>query len=210
MIIKPNKRRSRYTLEINDNADIIIKTPLNPSQRIINKLISENQGWIKKHQSRQHEIKQNLADWYKKDLLFYRGKKTLFKQNLDQSTHFSKDLILIPKGKTKEAFLKQHARLYLPERCLDIAQRMSINVHSISIRKMTSCWGTCNRQGKVTLNEALIQVPDWVSDYVMVHECAHITHFDHSKQFWALVADYTDQIKEAKNWLKDHQSVLIN
>ena len=75
---------------------------------------------------------------------------------------------------------------------------------------MKSCWGTCNINKNITLNQALIQVPDWVSDYVMIHECAHLVHFNHSSRFWALVSEYTPHTKDAKKWLKDHQPVLIN
>ena len=49
----------------------------------------------------------------------------------------------------------------------------------------------------VNPNKALIQTPDWVSDYVMIAN-AHLVHFDHSRDFWALVAKYTDYTKAAK------------
>ena len=48
VILKPNKRRSRYSLEISDNAELIVKTPINPSHKVIDQLISENQDWIEK------------------------------------------------------------------------------------------------------------------------------------------------------------------
>jgi predicted metal-dependent hydrolase len=32
--------------------------------------------------------------------------------------------------------------------------------------------------------------PDWVLDYVLVHEIAHLEIPDHSPEFWTLVARY--------------------
>ena len=115
----------------------------------------------------------------------------------------------MPTGMTKTAFLTQHAKAYLPERCLDLAELMGLDPSEIRVRKMRACWGNCHRTQRVTLNKALIQTPDWVSDYVMIHECAHLVHFDHSKQFWALVGDYCTTVKQAKKWLKEHQQVLL-
>ena len=210
VIIKPNKNRTRYAIEINQNADLVVKTPLNPSQKIIDSLIRDNQAWIKKYQAKVNQTQQALNDWHDQSCLYYRGKK--YELGCSETSHvqFKATQILLPQKSDRNIFLKKHAHLYLIERCLDIVEQMNLRLNKVKIRKMTSCWGTCNINKNITLNQALIQVPDWVSDYVMIHECAHLVHFNHSERFWALVAEFTPHTKAAKKWLKDHQLVLIN
>lgn len=69
-------------------------------------------------------------------------------------------------------------------------------------RSMTSRWGSCQPQtGKITLNSKLIFYPKEAIEYVVVHEFAHFAHPDHSKAFWALVAEIMPDYKERKKLL---------
>lgn len=52
-------------------------------------------------------------------------------------------------------------------------------------------WGSCTtNQGTIRLSDRLAAVPDWVRDYVIVHELAHLLCPDHSPVFWRLVQRY--------------------
>lgn len=210
VIIKPHKRRRLYSVEVNEHCDIIIRTPWRSNQRTIDRLISDHQEWIEKQQEKQQESYQKLQDWYDTDTVYYRGKKYRLHASNTPVSIFGGTDIYMPVGMTESSFLNHHAKTYLPERCLDLAELMGLEPSEIRIRKMRGCWGNCHQNHRITLNQALIQTPDWVSDYVMIHECAHLVHFNHSKDFWDLVAKYTDHTKTAKKWLKDHQTALLS
>jgi predicted metal-dependent hydrolase len=209
LVIKPNKRRLRYSLEVNDQCDIVVRTPWRSNQRTIDRLINEHQEWIEKQQEKQRINNEKLQDWHDDDCVYYRGKKYALESSNGAVSIFAKDKIYIPAGMTKTAFLTHHAKMYLPERCLDLAELMGLKPSEIRIRKMRGCWGNCHQNHRIALNQALIQTPDWVSDYVMIHECAHMVHFNHSNHFWSLVAKYTDHATSAKQWLKVHQAALL-
>ncbi len=209
IIIKPNKQRRRYSIEINENCNIVVRTPWQVSQSKIDRLLKEHDDWIQQQLSRQMRQESKLQDWLDPNLVYYRGKQYQLEQTDINQIQFKSDRIVLPKKMSKTKFLTKHAALYLPERCLDIAEQMGLITGEIKIRRMKSCWGTCHRNRNITLNLALIQAPDVVSDYVMIHECAHLVHFDHSKQFWELVDQYTSYKKKSKQWLKDHQAVLM-
>ena len=49
-------------------------------------------------------------------------------------------------------------------------------------------------------------MPDWVRDYVMVHELMHLRRMDHSKQFWKLVAAACPDYERARAWLRANTS----
>jgi predicted metal-dependent hydrolase len=51
--------------------------------------------------------------------------------------------------------------------------------------------GSCTpSRGVIRLSHRLAGLPDWVRDYVIVHELAHLEHPDHSPAFWSAVNRY--------------------
>lgn len=79
---------------------------------------------------------------------------------------------------------------------------------SITIRDQKSRWGSCSSRGTLSFNYRLIFAPIKVLDYVIVHELCHLTHMNHSKNFWNMVASVMPEYKIYQNWLKDHGQEL--
>lgn len=52
-------------------------------------------------------------------------------------------------------------------------------------------WGSCTMPDRtIRLSTRLRGLPRWVTDYVTLHELAHILVQDHGPEFWALLEEY--------------------
>ncbi|WP_203903579.1 M48 metallopeptidase family protein [Virgisporangium aliadipatigenens] len=52
-------------------------------------------------------------------------------------------------------------------------------------------WGSCTPADRtIRLSHRVQDMPDWVLDYVLLHELAHLVVPSHNSDFWALVARY--------------------
>ena len=83
----------------------------------------------------------------------------------------------------------------LRRRALALSKRyLDGRARPLSVRWVTNQrgrWGSCTPADRtIRLSHRLRGFPDWVVDYVLVHELAHLLVPDHSAAFWDLVASY--------------------
>jgi predicted metal-dependent hydrolase len=65
-----------------------------------------------------------------------------------------------------------------------------------------SRWGSCTpADGSIRLSTRLQGMPEWVVDYVLVHELAHLLEPGHDAAFWAWVDRYP-RAERAKGYLE--------
>jgi predicted metal-dependent hydrolase len=69
-----------------------------------------------------------------------------------------------------------------------------------------SRWGSCTPADRsIRLSRRLQDMPDWVVDYVLVHELAHLVEAGHNDRFWRLVGRYP-HAERAKAWLDGYSA----
>ncbi len=65
---------------------------------------------------------------------------------------------------------------------------MGLAIPEVTVRRMTSRWGTCNTQARrITLNLELAQRDADLLEYVIVHELAHLIERGHNARFYAVM-----------------------
>lgn len=76
-------------------------------------------------------------------------------------------------------------------------------VPRITIRYMTSRWGSCTpAKNHISMSVRLIHFPSEALDYVLLHEYVHILVPNHSKQFYDTVASFMPDWKYGSDLLK--------
>jgi predicted metal-dependent hydrolase len=92
----------------------------------------------------------------------------------------------------------------LRARLEELANTHGVAVSRITIRDQRTRWGSCGRDGHISLNWRLVLMPAWVRDYVLIHELMHLRRMDHSRRYWRLVAEACPEYEEARTWLREH------
>jgi predicted metal-dependent hydrolase len=80
---------------------------------------------------------------------------------------------------------------------------------SIGFGEMARQWGSCAfTVGEIRIANRAARLPDWVLDYLLVHELAHLEHSDHSSGFHELEDRYP-LTERAKGYLMalDHAAL---
>jgi predicted metal-dependent hydrolase len=63
-------------------------------------------------------------------------------------------------------------------------------------------WGSCTPADRsIRISDRIMDMPDWVIDYVLLHELAHLIIPSHNRTFWALVGRYP-RAERARGYLE--------
>jgi len=82
---------------------------------------------------------------------------------------------------------------------IDIARKLNekyfqnkLKVNSIEyVTGQSSKFGCCNyRDANIRISHRIGLMPEWVRDYVIIHELAHLIEPNHSRAFWDIVRRY--------------------
>ncbi len=74
------------------------------------------------------------------------------------------------------------------------------------VTNQNSRWGSCTPgERSIRLSARLQHTPNWVIDYVLVHELAHLLESGHTPQFWAWVEHYP-KAEKAKGYLEGYSA----
>ena len=71
------------------------------------------------------------------------------------------------------------------------------------MRNTSSRWGSCSSKGSINISTRLLFAPQWVVDYVLIHELCHLIHMDHSHKFWSLVKSILPNYELAEKHLHE-------
>ncbi len=105
--------------------------------------------------------------------------------------------------------LADKALQVIPERVRHYAPLIGVDYGRITIRNQRTRWGSCSDLGNLNFNCLLMLTPDEVIDSVVVHELCHRKHMDHSKAFYAEIAQVFPEYPRWNKWLKENGGALL-
>lgn len=196
-----------------DTNGVLVKTNTNTTIEQINEMVKNKSAWI----SKKLDIFKSIA--INKDIstgsrLYYMGKSYYVNMINDETVreisinfNHSKFHITTP-FEYNDVQLHNAIESYYKQRAIDKiipltnkwSQIMNVTPEHISFRYSKNRWGSCSSTNRITFNYHLIKLSSSLIEYVVIHELAHITFENHSKEFWNLVRKHLPdyKVKEEK------------
>ncbi len=208
-------RTKRKTVAIHiDNNSVEIRAPHRTPMTFINEFVAEKRQWILnkliEHEEKQAEVIQ-LQDGAIIPFMGYEITLELQSAKRNGSKLTGSNLLLKLSDQSQENTLKvmdrwliKQANIEIPELVELFAKEMQLwnKVSAIKFRKTKTKWGHCTATGVLQFNPLILLAPEFVMNYLIVHELCHLVHQNHSRAFWQLVLHYDENYQEAEKWLK--------
>jgi len=106
-------------------------------------------------------------------------------------------------------FLKAEAKRRVAALAVPHASALGVRPRAIRVKDTRSRWGSCAPDGTLAFSWRLVMAPEWVTDYVVAHEVAHLRELNHSPRFWALVEGLSPHRDAAVEWLRANGPALL-
>lgn len=221
LLIKRHARRTRLALRVRAQ-QIEVLAPPRVGLKVLERFAREHQAWwlqalktapqpLQKYAPTNGAVWPFLGDSLQ--LQFVQGKPQV---HFDQQANNPLLICQLARPENESSRRRvmqkwwyQYALDYLAERTQQFAQHLGCQPSQITIKSFRGRWGSCDGRGRIQFNWKLLALPDWVVDYVVVHELCHLVHLNHSTAFWRLVEQHYPRTREAKLWLKQHGHLVI-
>ena len=116
----------------------------------------------------------------------------------------SKHLLKIQLSPKIHLFDKQSAKEFLEGRIKELADKFGFVYNKVTIRNQKTRWGSCSGKNNINLNMKLMNIPNHLIDYVILHELVHTKVKNHSPLFWGALDIFVGNAKSIDKELKKY------
>lgn len=81
------------------------------------------------------------------------------------------------------------------------ANIMGLSYKTVKITNAEKRWGSCSNKNTICYSYRTAYISQKCREYLVIHELAHLKEFNHSKNFYKLIAQYMSNYKEAEKEL---------
>lgn len=217
--IEVQRKRIRhfYIRVLPPNGKVVVSAPHGASQDVIEQLLADRAGWVRKQQQRIAKREQAypaappVEDGSQH--IFEGRNLTLVIRETPGRVAISVEgqalFLRVPPGTTEEGrrrALEQAYRQALKDRLPSLIAAwepvMGVSVAEWRVRQMKRLWGSCNTQARrIWLNLELIRRPPAALEFVLVHEMTHLLERGHNQRFYGLMDQFMPDWRERRNGL---------
>ena len=104
-----------------------------------------------------------------------------------------------------EKAMRYEAKRFLSPKIEQLANTFRFKYTEFKINKSKTRWGSCSSKRSINLSYFCLLLPEYLIDFVILHELCHTIEMNHGPEFWKLLDNVTDgKAKLLTNELKTY------
>ena len=201
------------------NGRVRVAAPLHFDDAALRMAVISRLPWIRRKQTEfRHQERQSQREFVSGESHYFEGRRYRLevlerdgRQGVCLPNRTTMELRVRPgTGREKreeilERWYREQLRGRVPALLEKWEPKLGVQASEVRIRKMKTRWGTCNSEaGRIWLNLELAKKPLPCTEYIVVHELAHLVERNHDGRFRNLMGRslpqwnlYRDQLNQA-------------
>ncbi|MEA3317010.1 MAG: SprT family zinc-dependent metalloprotease [Bacteroidota bacterium] len=223
--IRKSKKAKRLRILIKPINGVLVTIPFYVSYKQAFAFIEQKENWIIKNLIKVKNIENNVTIFdsstnfktLKRTLNLISHKENNVKVNINNNNINIMHPINVPISNPNiqqnirqgiEYALRFEAKEYLPGRVDILAKKHGFLYKKVYIKNAKTLWGSCSAVNNINLNIHLLRLPNYLIDYVILHELCHTKEKNHGKSFWELLDNVYPNAKIYSKELKNYSLQL--
>ncbi|OQY02871.1 MAG: hypothetical protein B6I20_06265 [Bacteroidetes bacterium 4572_117] len=221
--LKKSIRAKRLSIKVKPFDGVLAVLPNSVSYKTAEAFIVEKQNWIKKSLDKMAEHEEKLTVFTETTEFFTRSHKLklekakgnrFYVQIIDSEVRIKyPNNINVRDERVQTGIRKGIERAWLieaweilPGKVKDLAEKHGFKYKNLNIKNTKSRWGSCSHDDKISLSLHLMRLPDYLIDYIILHELCHTIEKNHGKGFWALLEKVSGNAKGLRKELRAYDA----
>lgn len=208
-IIRRPVKHARLRISEDGSVRLIAPDDFEPQQ--IEALLANKENWLRKNQEH-FRNRDNLKPETAEDQTILHGRtvRVVWDPQAGENVAFdtSAGVLRIKASRREPGGLERALRIYargcLRERLTALSEKHGLSFNRLFIRSQRTKWGNCSTLNNISLNWRLVRVPEYVCDYVLLHELLHTRIMNHGVRFWVGLKALCPDMEKASAWLAKH------
>lgn len=209
------ERSARRTvgLYVERDGSVLVRAPQSASDERIAAVVRAKQKWIFRAQARWAALnpQHGQREFVSGETIYFLGQPHRLDFRADARPGVRQEghiFVLRTADKPRaESLLKDFYRAEGLVRLPDLVQQhsasMGLTPARVKVQELGHRWGSCSAAGTLNFHWRAMAVPLEVLHYLVVHELAHLTHRNHSAEFWRTVEAEMPGWQVQAKWLAE-------
>ena len=193
-------------LRVHEDGSVQMFVPLSFSDEEIERLIEAKTQWIADKQrffaqKEKIKLRRNEILLFGNRYAYYYSAKYKNKIEINHETKTIQARRDLLDSLIQEKWLKSVAKKHITKRVEALSAALLLPYHRLYIRSPKKKWGNCSKEKNISVNWRVIKAPQFVIDYVIIHELCHTVIMKHTVRFQTLLRSHCPDCEAAQAWL---------
>ncbi len=217
-----HSRATKMKIIVRPTKSIRVTLPNNSTYKDAENFVSANMDWLEKTVLKMKKIKSNRHVYDEKDIIETKFYKIKFSRHLSTKVRITENKYFIEIFTPLEADFKsdfhqneiknimsqvyrREAKKYIPVRLDFLAKEHHFKYLNVKITSAKTRWGSCSYKDNINISLFIMKLPNYLIDYILLHELCHTIEKNHGVGFWNLMEKVSPNSKELRQELRNYR-----